>query len=74
MIKDYRTLENMYPKDVLAEVLGKEVETLDYGNFDEVPGIRNKIKVGEEVANKMSKKEAERFPLIKEIQKWWNEK
>ncbi|PEQ70833.1 ATP-dependent nuclease [Bacillus thuringiensis] len=74
MIKDYRTLENMYPKDVLAEVLGKEVETLDYGNFDEVPGIRNKIKVGEEVANKMSKEEAERFPLIKEIQKWWNEK
>ncbi len=74
MIKDYRTLENMYPKDVLADVLGKEVETLDYGNFDEVPGIRNKIKVGEEVANKMSKEEAKRFPLIKEIQKWWNEK
>ncbi|ASJ51925.1 ATP-dependent nuclease [Bacillus cereus] len=74
MIKDYRTLENMYPKEILADVLGKEVETLDYGNFDEVPGIRNKIKVGEEVANKMSKEEAERFPLIKEIQKWWNEK
>ncbi|HDR7801328.1 TPA: AAA family ATPase [Bacillus tropicus] len=74
MIKDYRTLENMYPKEILADVLGKEVETLDYGNFDEVPGIRNKIKVGEEVANKMSKEEAECFPLIKEIQKWWGEK
>ncbi|MCA1002803.1 AAA family ATPase [Bacillus thuringiensis] len=74
MIKDYRTLENMYPKEILADVLGKEVESLDYGNFDEVPGIRNKIKVGEEIANKMSKEEAERFPLIKEIQKWWSEK
>ncbi len=74
MIKDYRTLENMYPKEILADVLGEKVETLDYKNFDEVPGIRNKIKVGEEVANKMSKEEAERFPLIKEIKKWWSEK
>ncbi|PEI98385.1 ATP-dependent nuclease [Bacillus toyonensis] len=74
MNKDYRTLENMYPKDILADVLGKEAETLDYGNFGDIPGIGNKIKVGVEVANKMSKEEAERFPLIKEIQKWWNEK
>ncbi|MEI4713458.1 AAA family ATPase [Bacillus cereus] len=74
MVKEYRTLENMYPKDILADVLGEKEETLNYGNFDEVPGIPNKIKVGEAVANKMSKEDAERFPLIKEIQKWWNER
>ncbi|QWG42928.1 hypothetical protein EXW31_00305 (plasmid) [Bacillus mycoides] len=73
MIKDYRTLENMYPRDILADVLDKE-ETQDYGNFDEVPGITNKIRIGESVAKKMSKEEAERFPLIEKIQKWWNEK
>ncbi|MGG0179223.1 ATP-dependent nuclease [Bacillus cereus group sp. MYBK29-1] len=76
MIKEYRTLENMYPKDILADVLDEKEENFNYGNFDEVPRIRsrNKIKVGEEVANKMSKEDAERFPLIKEIKKWWNEK
>ncbi|EDX54303.1 hypothetical protein BCW_B0099 (plasmid) [Bacillus cereus W] len=74
MIKEYRTLENMYPKNILASILGIEETTLDYGNFGEVPGITNKIKIGEAVANKMSKEEAECFPLIKEIQKWWDEK
>ncbi|MGG1339746.1 AAA family ATPase [Bacillus toyonensis] len=74
MIKEYRTLENMYPKNILADVLDKKEETLNYGNFDEVPGISNKINVGEEVAKKMSKEDAERFPLVKEIKKWWNEK
>ncbi|HHB2055609.1 hypothetical protein BVG00_21310 [Bacillus cereus] len=74
MIKEYRTLENMYPKDILSDILDEKEENLNYGNFDEVPGISNKIRVGEEVAKKMSKEDAERFPLIKEIQKWWNQK
>ncbi|HFU7058238.1 TPA: ATP-dependent endonuclease [Bacillus cereus] len=76
MLKEYRTLENMYQKNILAEVLNREVENLNYGAYDEVPGIteRNKLTIGESVANAMPKEEAENFPLIKEIKKWWNEK
>ncbi|HDR7002693.1 ATP-dependent nuclease [Bacillus cereus] len=76
MLKEYRTLENMYQNNILAEVLNRDVETLNYGAYDEVPGIteRNKVAIGESVANTMSKEEAENFPLIKEIKRWWTEK
>lgn len=75
MLKEYRTLENMYQNNILAEVLNWEVETLNYGAYDEVPGIteRNKVAVGMAVANAMSNEQAEDFPLVKEIKKWWNE-
>ncbi|MCU5408227.1 AAA family ATPase [Bacillus cereus] len=76
MLKGYRTLENMYPKNILAEVLNRNIENLDHGTFDKVHGIteKNKLKIGELLANKMSTEQAEDFPLIKEIKKWWNEK
>ncbi|QKH04892.1 hypothetical protein FOC93_01565 (plasmid) [Bacillus cereus] len=76
MLKEYRTLENMYQNNILAEVLNKEIETLNCGAYDVVPGIteRNKVAIGESVANTMSKEAAENFPLIKEIKRWWSEK
>lgn len=76
MIKEYRTLENMYPKTVLAKVLNTEVENLNYGAFEIVSAIpeESKVKIGNSVATKMSEEEAENFPPIKEIKKWWNEK
>lgn len=72
MLKEYRTLENMYQHNILANVLNREVETLNYGAYDEVTGIteRNKVAIRESVATKMSKEEAENFPLIKEIKRW----
>jgi hypothetical protein len=75
MLKEYRTLENMYPKDVLAKVLNQEETKLTYGKFDEIPGIdeRNKVKIGESVANEISVEQAKEFPLVKEILRWWKE-
>lgn len=72
MIKEYRTLENMYPKDVLDNALNRESE-VKYDSYDMVPGIteKNKIRIGENVANNMSVEQTKEFPLVKEIIDWW---
>lgn len=74
MHRDYRTLENLYPKEVLAKVLNKTVSEMNYGSFDKILDIpeNNKVKIAEKVANEMTLDQAKAFPLVQEIQTWWS--
>ncbi|PFJ40178.1 hypothetical protein COJ00_26980 [Priestia megaterium] len=73
LIREYRTIENMYPKEILSKVLNKQ-NVLEHDNFGSISDIpdRKKVSIGEQVAEEMSREQAEQFPLIKEILNWWN--
>ncbi|MFE7061225.1 AAA family ATPase [Sutcliffiella sp. NPDC057660] len=75
LLKEYRTIENMYPKEILASVLNTVIENLNHSNFDEIPELPNSRKalIGEKVAEEMSKEQALVFPLIKKIIEWWKD-
>ena len=73
LLREYRTIENMYPKDVLARVLKISEDDLKHNNFDEIAQITNNMKVslGQKVASEMTENEALDFPLVKKLIKWW---
>ncbi|PHA28034.1 ATP-dependent nuclease [Bacillus wiedmannii] len=74
LLKEYRTIENLYPKEILAKVLNTDVSDLTYSNFDIISEIpdRNKVNIGKKVAEEMSKEQALDFPLVNKIIEWWN--
>ncbi|MFX3637296.1 MAG: hypothetical protein ACE3L7_01470 [Candidatus Pristimantibacillus sp.] len=72
MSLEHRCIENMYPKEVLANVLGVTVYFLKYSTYDVVPGINDKIKIDKLVAEHMTLEQAKDFPQIREIEQWWS--
>ncbi|WCT57823.1 AAA family ATPase [Paenibacillus kyungheensis] len=72
MPRNYRTIENMYPQSVLAQILDVPLEELNYGDFDKVDCIpdTSKVKIGIKVAEQITENEIKNFPLIKEILDW----
>lgn len=72
MPREYRTIENMYPRPTLAKILNIPLEPLTYSNFAKVECIPDskKVKIGIQVAEQMTKDEIKNFPLIKEILNW----
>lgn len=72
MNREFRTIENMYPKRALAKALGTE-EELNHGNFGDIVGLADhrKISIGEAVANEMTDQEVFEFPYVQSVQNWW---
>jgi predicted ATP-dependent endonuclease of OLD family len=73
LIREYRTIENVYPKDILANILNISETELTHGNFGEIPQIpdRSKVSIGEKVATEMTQEQALQFPLVIKILEWW---
>ncbi|MBG9452311.1 hypothetical protein ABE67_23905 [Cytobacillus firmus] len=73
LLKGYRTIENIYPKEVLAKVLNINVTELTHDEFGEIPQIPvgSKVSIGEKVATEMDKEQALAFPLVKRLLEWW---
>ncbi|MBT2736211.1 ATP-dependent endonuclease [Bacillus sp. ISL-7] len=71
--REYRTIENVYPREVLAKVLNIDVNELSQEMFGEIPQIpdRKKVSIGEKVATEMTKELALDFPLVKILLEWW---
>ncbi|WP_163853084.1 AAA family ATPase [Paenibacillus elgii] len=71
--KDYRTIENMYPKRCMAKILSVSQDDLSYGNFDEIMQIANinKLILAKQIAAEITEEEAREFPLVIAIRKWW---
>ncbi|QDY84835.1 hypothetical protein FQU75_16395 [Paenibacillus polymyxa] len=42
MSREYRTIENMYPKRSMSKVVNTSIEELSYGHFDEIKEIAKK--------------------------------
>jgi len=66
--REYRTLENIYPTRLLKRFLNCGEK---YDNYDPIY-VKDKIKLGIEVACAMTKDEAKDFPLVKKIYEWLN--
>lgn len=71
MSRDYRFIENLYPKSVLAKVLNISEQDLEFGPYDEIPQITDKVRIGQQVAEQMDKNQIEQLQLIKAIKDWW---
>jgi predicted ATP-dependent endonuclease of OLD family len=73
LLREYRTIENMYPKEELAKVLNINVKELLHDEYSDIPQfpLGNKVGIGEKVALEMSEEQALAFPYVSKILKWW---
>jgi predicted ATP-dependent endonuclease of OLD family len=70
--RDYRCIENIYPKETLAQVLNISLGQLTSGLFDIIPQIPDgkKVSIGIEVAKAFPIEKIRELALIKSIIEW----